>query len=221
MWIALACATAALDTGSNVIDDGPELADTGVPPTSETTRTAPPDTATSTTDTGSMPSDTAPPTTTPTDTGDVVGETAAPSPVALVVYATRHAEKWDTGADPGLTPEGVARAEALRDLLHDAPLDAVHATEWLRTQATAEPTAVDHGLAVITTFDPETELAPYLLALDPAPTVLSVGHSYTVSDFLVGLGVDEPPIIIDYGVLWTVTVHADGTVDMTETTYGE
>lgn len=152
---------------------------------------------------------------------DIGPTTPTASGPPLVVYATRHAEKWDTGADPGLTPEGQARAEALAVVLHDVPLAAVYATEWQRTQLTALPTALDHTLPVSIDLDPETELAPYLLAVDPPPTVLSVGHSYTVSDFLAGLGVREPPVVIDYGVLWTVTVWPDGTTEVLETRYGD
>lgn len=42
----------------------------------------------------------------------------------ITLYSTRHAEKEEEGEDPGLTEEGLARAQALAELMHDVPLPA-------------------------------------------------------------------------------------------------
>jgi len=168
------------------------------------------------------------------DTGDS-GDTAAAFPAVeqvadphvahslteLVVYAVRHAEKDSEGSDPGLTDEGLARAEALAVLLHDVPLDAVYATELQRTQLTVKPTADDHGLPVVTDLDAEEELAPHLLLDHRGDRVLHAGHSYTLTEFFLGLGVADPPDLDGYGQLWIVTIVPGAAPVVVETTYGE
>ncbi len=138
----------------------------------------------------------------------------------LVVYAVRHAEKDSEGSDPGLTEEGLARADALAVLLHDVPLDAVYATELQRTQLTVKPTADDHGLPIVTDLDAEEELAPHLLVNHRGDRVLHAGHSYTLTEFFLGLGVVDPPDLDGYGQLWIVTVVAGEPPVVVETTYG-
>ncbi|WP_460734758.1 phosphoglycerate mutase family protein [Lysobacter tyrosinilyticus] len=94
----------------------------------------------------------------------------------------RHAEKGnDDPRDPTLTAEGLARANRLADSLRDAPLAAVYATAYRRTQQTALPSAQAHRLAV-TTYDarqPAAEFAAELRKSHPHGTVLLVGHSNT------------------------------------------
>lgn len=53
------------------------------------------------------------------------------------------------GADPGLTPEGLAQARALAAWLRDEPLVAVHSSPARRAVETAAPLADDHGLDVV------------------------------------------------------------------------
>jgi phosphohistidine phosphatase SixA len=144
-------------------------------------------------------------------------DTAAGPPT--VVYAVRHAEKG-SGDDPGLTAEGLARADALVGLLHDVPLVAVYATDLVRTQQTVAPTAADHGLPIVIDYDPEEELAAHILAENVGQSVLHAGHSYTLDDFMEALGLADPPSTSDYGDLWILTVAADGNVTLQTTCFG-
>lgn len=95
----------------------------------------------------------------------------------------RHAEKAsDDPKDPSLTEAGRKRADRLASRLAREPVVAVYATPFRRTQATAAPTAREHGLGV-TTYDaatPPDQLARHLRARHAAGTVLVVGHSNTV-----------------------------------------
>jgi len=64
------------------------------------------------------------------------------------IYLVRHAEKQTTGngsmmiSDPDLTEDGRLRAKALADTLAGKKITAVYATQYKRTQQTAEPTAI-------------------------------------------------------------------------------
>jgi phosphohistidine phosphatase SixA len=142
--------------------------------------------------------------------------THAPGPVFVLV---RHAEKaTDDPRDPALTSIGIARAQRLADSLRDAPLAAVYATAYRRTQQTAAPTAQDHGLRV-TTYDakqPAAEVAAMLRQRHREGGVLVVGHSNTVPDIaaaLCGCPVEAMPDT-EYDRLITVRFAADGHATM-------
>lgn len=95
----------------------------------------------------------------------------------------RHAENAaDDTRDPTLAPEGLRRAERLAWSLQRRPVVAVYATPYRRTQATAAPLAMDHGLST-TTYDPAepaAALAARLRGAHAVGTVVVVGHSNTI-----------------------------------------
>lgn len=102
---------------------------------------------------------------------------------AVTTYViVRHAEKGnDDPRDPSLTAAGLARAHRIADSLQGAPLAAVYATTYRRTQQTAAPSAQAHRLTV-TTYDarrPAVEFAAQLRESHRTGTVLVVGHSNT------------------------------------------
>jgi len=115
---------------------------------------------------------------------------AVPSPAgdSVVVFVARHAEKAEDGSnDPGLTPEGRARAARLARILSDAGLTTVYSTDYARTRETARPAAEEAGLGVHL-YDPD---APKELAarLRGAPgRYLVIGHSNTVPGLVRALG---------------------------------
>ncbi len=118
-----------------------------------------------------------------------------------VIFMVRHAEKA-SGVDPGLTPEGVLRAQALRETFSRARVDHVYASELRRTIETAEPLAGEHQLQ-LRQFDTETQAGidatvSSLQSLPPGARVVLVGHSYTMDDILLGLGITEPVTSIGY-----------------------
>ena len=102
----------------------------------------------------------------------------------IVIYTVRHAEKESEGSDPGLTEEGLARAEALADLMAEVPLSDIYATTLARTQQTVAPTAERHNLPINIDFDPEDELAQHIRVANRGETVLHAGHSYTLGGFI-------------------------------------
>ena len=140
---------------------------------------------------------------------------ATPVP-AGAVHLVRHAEKTTDTPDPGLTPDGVARAEALADRLQGAGITAVWSTDYARTRETAAPLAVRLGLEV-QLYDPR-DLPGFAAQLKAAPDerVLVVGHSNTTPDLVSALG-GEPGSPIDeaseYDRLYIVSL-VDGATEL-------
>jgi phosphohistidine phosphatase SixA len=105
------------------------------------------------------------------------------------VFVVRHAEKAKGGdeKDPDLSDAGRARAESIARVLKDAGITAIYATEFKRTQQTAEPLARSAEIAVTIVPAKETAtLVAQVKATDGAALV--VGHSNTVPQILQALG---------------------------------
>ncbi len=148
------------------------------------------------------------------------GSQDIPPVVGLRVYLARHAEKVAEKANPALSPAGRARADALRDLLHDEPLTVVYSTPYKRTRQTAQPTATDHDLPVLS-YEPDEPPAPALLAAESGTAALVVGHSNTVPDLIKALGGSQVlPIGHDeYGDLW-ILQRQDGEISVEKKRFG-
>ena len=131
------------------------------------------------------------------------------------VLVVRHAEKAETPADnPPLTSRGQARAEALVDVVRDAGVGAIYATEFCRTTQTAQPLALNLSLpvnvqqntlagdqlagcnpAITATVDllpadigTIPELVDHVLGNHRGKIILIAGHSNTVPQIVEELG---------------------------------
>lgn len=143
------------------------------------------------------------------------GTTLPRDTAPLTFVVVRHAEKaTDDPENPGLSAAGRARATALAGRLHDAPLVAAYATEFRRTQQTAQPAAALHGLQVQPYFarGPAAELAAQWRQAHHAGTVLVVGHSNTVPGLVSALCAcaTEPMDDSEYDRISIVRFSADG-----------
>lgn len=152
--------------------------------------------------------------------------TAQASPSGTTTFiVVRHAEKGtEPAADPPLTAAGVARAEALAELVRDAGVQAIVSTQFQRTRQTVAVTAAQRGL---TTEILDARLSPKatadsLLAKHRGHTVLVVGHSNTVPAIVAALGAPQPPDICDAGYdnAFVVTVPASGPSTVVRLHYG-
>ncbi len=103
---------------------------------------------------------------------------------ATTFILVRHAETTEVEDNPSLSADGKARAQFLSEMLSDVDLLSVYATDYNRTQQTAQVTADAQGVPLIN-YDPEAQvaLAEEILALNNE-TVLVVGHSNTVPELL-------------------------------------
>lgn len=101
-------------------------------------------------------------------------------------YLVRHAEKDrsdKTDSNPKLTEEGKQRAAKWSTVFGDVAFDAVYSTNYLRTTATAQPTATAQGLEI--QFYNSRELySKEFQQATMGKTVLVVGHSNTTPQFV-------------------------------------
>lgn len=136
---------------------------------------------------------------------------ALPAVAQPAVFVVRHAERADDGAammatDPDLSAAGRARAEALAALLKDAGVTAIFATQYKRTQQTAEPLARQLGLSIEQVHS--DDIAGLVERVRKANgNALVVSHSGSVPKFLGALGVPDPPELAhgDYDNLFVVS----------------
>lgn len=129
-------------------------------------------------------------------------------------YISRHAEKAGVmSADPPLTAEGEKQALDLRNYLTGKKIGAVYSTNFLRTKATAKPTADLYSLAV-KIYNPAqgTALIDSLKAHNKR-NVFIVGHSNTVDD-MVNRFVETNALTdlpeTEYGSLFIVRKNGSG-----------
>jgi broad specificity phosphatase PhoE len=112
---------------------------------------------------------------------------AEPELVLLVRHAERAAEPK---ADPGLTPQGQQRAQALAAALEQAGVTAIISTQFQRTRQTAAPLAAARGLTpqVVEARRGEDHVAAVTAAVRQlSGVVLVVGHGNTVPQIAAAL----------------------------------
>jgi broad specificity phosphatase PhoE len=123
------------------------------------------------------------------------------------VFVVRHAERLDSSADSPLSAEGQARAARLAQMLRDARITVIVATEFKRTQDTARPLADALKLSVQQIAATDLDgLLTKLRAAGPRGRVLVVSHSDRVPAILAALG-DRQEVAIataEYDNLWMV-----------------
>lgn len=136
----------------------------------------------------------------------------ASAAVPFTIYFSRHAEKIHSGnTDPALTIPGQKRASNLAVFMENRGIEAIYSTNYLRTQATARPTA-DLLRIDIEPYDP-AELGDLgELLLERKQNALVVGHSNT-TPVIVDLVGGEAEHIEEsqYGDLFAVKVSKNGT----------
>ena len=130
---------------------------------------------------------------------------ASAQPVVVIV---RHAEKAASGGkDPGLSPAGRARAEALARILKDSGITAIFTSEFKRTQETAAPTATSaHVTPTVVAAKDTAGLVAKLHQLNG--NALLVGHGDTIPNIIKALGINSSINIpdADYSELLIVTL---------------
>ena len=124
----------------------------------------------------------------------VIPATAEPTQVFVLRHAERAATSQD---DPALSPEGVARAALLADLLASTHVRTIITTHYRRTQETAAPIATRLGInpTIITVRrgDTAAHIADVIAEVHKASgVVLVVGHSNTVAGIVAGLSGSAP-----------------------------
>lgn len=107
------------------------------------------------------------------------------------VYLVRHAEKVKstTNRDPGLTLEGMQRSRALAKRLSGFHIDHIYSTQYQRTRLTVTPTAKMQQLEIeIYSAQKPQDLIKKIKSACKQ-NILVAGHSNTIPDLLIKLGV--------------------------------
>jgi broad specificity phosphatase PhoE len=162
------------------------------------------------------------------------GRVPSPSPSVqgtTTVIVVRHAEKATTDPrdpNPALSPQGQQRARDLAELLRTRHVAGVIATQFARTQLTAQPTAEGAHL-VIDTVPASRDVQAHAAAIAErirtryaGKTVLVVGHSNTVPKIIAALGGPALADLCDtaYGNLFTLVIPASGAPRFTQGHFG-
>lgn len=117
----------------------------------------------------------------------------------IAVFFVRHAEKQvSESKDPNLTEAGRRRAAALAEMLAQADVTHLFATEYRRTQQTLEPLAQRSGreVQVISAREPQAQIR-LLRGLPEGSTAVVAGHSNTIPGLACDLGGAAPGLDCD------------------------
>lgn len=118
-------------------------------------------------------------------------EVTAPTPARTIILV-RHAEKQSDEKDAVLSELGHARARCLAHTLGDAAITHAFTTEFQRTQETLAPLVAKHQLTpIVIAAEKSDDLVANLRGLPPAAIAVVAGHSNTIPDVLVELGIER------------------------------
>jgi len=141
----------------------------------------------------------------------------------VTVILVRHAEKAkDDPRDPSLSEAGLARAVALADLVGNAGVTHLFASEFIRTQATLAPLSkVSHLAVEVVSARSQEKLLKRLHALKAGSVAVVAGHSNTVPSIARALGAKLSNLVEtersamlgddEYDRLFLLTLPAAGT----------
>lgn len=145
-------------------------------------------------------------------------------PVTTIILV-RHAEKniEPNNPNPNLSPAGQARAQELVRVLGNAGITAIYATQFVRTQQTAQPLATHLGLPVTQIEAGKTDqLVSQIITNNRGGVAFVAGHNNTVPAAISALGGGEVPIIPEneYDNLYIVTLYRSGSAKLVKLKYG-
>jgi len=144
------------------------------------------------------------------------------------VVLVRHAEKAVTPPnDPELDALGIARAQALADVLEDLDVSHVITSQYRRTVATAEPLISRTGAShqQIPAGLSDEALQAVVDAVDSRPageSVLIVGHSNTIPSLVAALGGTRYPDLEEheYDSIFLLQIDSEGNVRTVRLRFG-
>jgi 2,3-bisphosphoglycerate-dependent phosphoglycerate mutase len=127
----------------------------------------------------------------------------------------RHAEKVADGSkDPDLSPEGKKRAEALNQMLSKLKINRIYATEFKRTQQTAQLTAQTQNVQIQTYWaKPDKAFIEKIKQENEGKIALIVGHSNTVNEIINLLSNTQAYTALadtEYQNIYLVNIHQSG-----------
>jgi len=124
----------------------------------------------------------------------------------------RHAEKMNDSDDPGLTQQGVLRANKLYEMVSKSEIGAIYSTDYNRTKATVQVVSDKFDIPIgIYEPAPETGVTESWIKNHRGETVLVSGHSNTIpglaNKLLARTYFEDDFDESDYGNLLVITVN--------------
>ena len=146
-------------------------------------------------------------------------------PVTTVILV-RHAEKniEPSNPDPDLSAAGQARAQELVHVLANTGINAIYASQYKRTQQTAQPLANRLGLTVSQVESSKTDdLVRQITTSHRGGVVFVAGHNNTVPAIIAALGGGTFPVIPEneFDNMFIVTVYRFGRARVVRLKYGD
>ena len=129
--------------------------------------------------------------------------------VGTTIFVVRHAEKVDSSSDPDLSEAGRLRAVRLSELLGDAGITGLYASQYKRTEQTLRPLANELGLGINRIDAAKTsDLVSEILSRFPGQKVAVASHSDRVTEIIEALGGKSVGYLeeSEYDKLFVVTV---------------
>jgi phosphohistidine phosphatase SixA len=156
---------------------------------------------------------------------------AADSPAApetTTVYIVRHAEKSARrpgDPDPDISDDGQKRAKALAKRLGGVGITAIIATQFKRTQETAQPLASAAGLTpeIVPAGDEyHADAVAAAVMRHRGGKILVVGHSLTIGPIIMALGGPYTQNLCDteYSNLFVMYIPPSGQPELKRQHYG-
>jgi len=145
-------------------------------------------------------------------------------PVITTFILIRHAEKDNDGTkDPGLSAEGISRAEDLAKVLGETQIDAIYSTPYKRTTSTVAPLAAAKNLITEHYEAMKGGELDKIFSTHKGGTVVLSGHSNTtpwVANYFTGqeyADFDDA----DYDNLIIISIVEKGNARATWLNYGK
>lgn len=103
------------------------------------------------------------------------------------LYIVRHAEKLDNTSYSVLSPQGHQRAAVLRDSLLSKKINLIFATQFQRTQETAQPLATALNKSLLIYRNNAIDSIVLVLKRNKSKNILVVAHSGNIPSIIEGL----------------------------------
>jgi phosphohistidine phosphatase SixA len=150
------------------------------------------------------------------------------APGITTVYLVRHGEKVTRrpdDPDPDISADGKRRAKALATRLGKEGVTAIIATQFKRTQETAEPLASAMGLTaeIVPAGDNfHADAVAAAVMRHRGGKILVVGHSLTIGPIIAALGGPYVPNLCDteYSNLYVMYIPPSGQPELKRQHYG-
>ena len=161
-------------------------------------------------------------------TAQTASADSSAAPETTTVYIVRHAEKSARrpgDPDPDISDDGQRRAKELAKRLGGVGITAIIATQFKRTQETAQPLASAAGLTpeIIPAGDDfHAEAVAAAVMRHRGGKILVVGHSLTIGPIISALGGPYTPNLCDteYSNLYVMYIPPSGPPKLKRQHYG-